>query len=163
MPQFLVEGEIPEKIEPGRYNNTNGLLVATNHRFIFLDKGMLSLRVDDFPYGTISTVEFSTQMMSGTITIGVYGKKETFHGADDKSQLSKFAEHLREKVHGHTSTLNVLPLLVPDKASVANNYKAAKSNAIEDAVRRLDDLSGPERYVGSRSGAKGINKHLGPG
>ncbi len=146
LPQFLVEGEFPEKIEPGQYNYRNGLLVATNHRLIFLDKAILSLKLDDFPYGMISTVEFSTKMMSGTITIDIYGNTEKFHGADNKGQLSKFAEHLRERVHDHTSALNTLPP-VPDKASVAENYKGTKANAIEDAVRELNDLNGLERTL----------------
>ena len=134
--QFLLEGEIPEKIEQGLYNNRNGLMVATSHRLIFLDKSVFTLKVDDFPYGMISTVEFSTKMMSGTITIEIYGNKEKFHGPGNEGRLRKFAEHLQERVHGHTSALNTLPA-APDKASVAENYKAAKANAIEDAVRGL--------------------------
>ena len=40
--------------------NRTGLLVATDRRFIFVDKQIGSLKVDDLPYGKISWVESST-------------------------------------------------------------------------------------------------------
>lgn len=41
LPGILWEGEFPEMLAPGRYNNGSGVLVATDRRVVFVDKGML--------------------------------------------------------------------------------------------------------------------------
>ena len=159
LPDILGEEELPERIVVGRYNYRNGVLVDTDRRLIFVDKGMFSLKVDDFPYDMISSVELLTGVTSGKITIQMYGKKEIFDGVN-KDQTSGFAEHLREKVHAHTSTLNTSPP-IPDKVSVASSYKTAKAYAIEDAIRGLNDLDGAERNLLVRGELKRLPDILG--
>ena len=70
LPSILVDGELPEMVVSGRYNSSNGILVATDRRLLFVDKGFLgSLQVEDFPYSTIQSVHSSSGAIFGSITI----------------------------------------------------------------------------------------------
>ena len=67
---ILVDGELPEMVVSGWYNSSNGILVATDRRLLFVDKGFLgSLQVEDFPYSTIQSVHSSSGAVLGSITI----------------------------------------------------------------------------------------------
>ena len=70
LPDILCEDEVVENLIQGFYNNGNGILVATNKRLIFIDKGLLyGLKVEDFPLDKISTIQYSTGMLMGKLTI----------------------------------------------------------------------------------------------
>ena len=97
LPSILWENELPEKLITGRYNNGRGILVATNRRLIFIDKGMLSLKVEDFSYDKIASIESKTGMVFGSLTIYASGNKEKFEYAD-KGLLRGFADFLRVKI-----------------------------------------------------------------
>ena len=75
LPLILWENELPEKLITGTYNNGRGMLVATNRRLIFIDKGMVSLKVEDFSYDKISSIESKTGMVFGSLTIYASGKQ----------------------------------------------------------------------------------------
>ena len=57
LPAILWENERIERAIQGSYNNRIGLLVATDRRLIFVDKGIMSLKVEDFP--TIRLLQYS--------------------------------------------------------------------------------------------------------
>ena len=97
LPSILWENELPEKLITGRYNNGRGMLVATNRRLIFIDKGMVSLKVEDFSYDKIASIESKTGMVFGSLTIYASGNKEKFEYAD-KELLRGFADFLRAKI-----------------------------------------------------------------
>ena len=70
LPDILDDGELPEKVIGGQYNGSIGVLVATDRRLLFVDKGSFgSLQVEDFPYPTIQSVRSTAGMMYGSITI----------------------------------------------------------------------------------------------
>ena len=70
LPDILDDGELPEKIIGGQYNGSIGVLVATDRRLLFVDRGSFgSLQVEDFPYPTIQSVLSTAGMMYGSITI----------------------------------------------------------------------------------------------
>ena len=91
------ENELPEKLITGTYNNGQGILVATNRRLIFIDKGILSLKVEDFSYDKITSIESKTGIVFGRLTIYASGNKEKFEYAD-KELLRDFAEFLRAEI-----------------------------------------------------------------
>lgn len=97
LPSLLWEDELPEALSTGRYNNGNGIVVATNKRAIFIDKGLMSLTVEDFPYDRISSIEFHTGMMMGDITIYTSGNKAEIKSIP-KDQVRPFAEFLRARI-----------------------------------------------------------------
>jgi hypothetical protein len=97
LPDLLSENELPEALASGRYNNHIGIVVATNKRAIFIDKGILSLTVEDFPYDRISSIEYHIGMLMGSITIYVSGNKAEI-GNVPKAQVRPFAEFLRARI-----------------------------------------------------------------
>lgn len=100
LPNILWEDEKLEKLVQGFYTKGNGVLVATNKRLIFIDKGLLyGVRVEDFPYDKISSIQYSTGMVLGKITIFTSGNNAVIEQID-KSQVKIFAEYVRARISG---------------------------------------------------------------
>jgi hypothetical protein len=55
LPSILWKDEHIERLVQGSYGGGTGLLVSTNKRLVFVDKGMTKLKVEDFPYDKISS------------------------------------------------------------------------------------------------------------
>ena len=97
MPKLLWEDELPERAVQGFYEKGQGLLVATNKRLIFIDKGLLSMRVEDFPYDKITSIQYSTGFVFGEITIYASGNKAVIKQVA-KDQVRDFAEWVRARI-----------------------------------------------------------------
>ena len=99
LPNILWEGEIVERLITGTYGAGNGVLAATNRRLIFIDKRLFGiLRIEDFTYDKITTIESSTGRVSGKLTVYVSGNKETIKNVY-KDTCQDFAAHLRNKLN----------------------------------------------------------------
>lgn len=75
LPEVLWEGEQVDSLASGLYGGGNGLVVMTNLRLIFFKHGVMSQKVEDFPYGKISSVQWQGGMMMGTLTVFTSGNK----------------------------------------------------------------------------------------
>ncbi len=76
LPTILSADEELLAITGGQYHDGHGILVGTNIRLIFIDKGLLfGLKVEDFPYEKISSIEYKQGLMFGTISIYTSGNK----------------------------------------------------------------------------------------
>ncbi|WP_200302248.1 PH domain-containing protein [Streptomyces adelaidensis] len=75
LPEVLWEGETVEMLATGVYGKGNGLVAMTSQRLIFLKHGVMSQQVEDFPYGRISSVQWSGGMISGTLIVFASGNK----------------------------------------------------------------------------------------
>jgi len=127
LPKILWEDERIEQIIQGMYNNGNGVLVATNKRLVFVDKGlMFGLKVEDFPYDKITSIQYETGMLMGEITIFASGNKAEIKYLD-KARTRVFAEFVRARV---TAT--------SDHASV---QKASAVPNADDVVSKLERLA----------------------
>ena len=70
LPNILRDDERIKSIASGLYSNHNGVLVATNIRVFFFYKGrFFGEQVEDFSYNKISSIEYETGMIGGSITI----------------------------------------------------------------------------------------------
>lgn len=97
LPSILWDGELPMHVVNGRYNNGNGILVATDRRLVFVDKGMFSLKVEDFPYDRISSIEAKTGMLMGQLAIFASGNKEEIQNVP-KDRVHPLADWIRARV-----------------------------------------------------------------
>ena len=97
LPAILWENELPEMITTGFYSGGNGLLVATNQRLIFVNKGLMSFKMEDFDYDKITTIEVKTGMLLGGLTIYASGNKEEIKNVP-KELTRPFADFLRAKL-----------------------------------------------------------------
>ncbi len=104
LPDILADGELPEKVVGGKYNGSIGILVATDRRLLFVDKGLFgSLQVEDFPYPMIQSVRSTAGAMFGSVTIRTAGGSAMI---DDivKRFASEMAAHVRYKTMGLNGT-----------------------------------------------------------
>ena len=82
----------------GLYGSSNGLLVATNRRIIFLDKGWTSFKMEDFSYDKVTTIESQTGLFFGELTIYASGNKEQIKQVPKDFQVRPFADFVRNKL-----------------------------------------------------------------
>ena len=74
LPAVLHESETIKGIASGLYKNRNGVVVATNERVFFFEKGRLwGSQLEEFRYENITSVQYSTGFIGGEITITVAG------------------------------------------------------------------------------------------
>ena len=115
LPKILHEGEHIEGLVQGWYENGTGLLVSTNKRLLFVDKGLVAgVRVEDFPYDKISSIQYKTGLVFGEITIFASGNKAEIKQVE-KSRTRAFAEYVRAKA-GAPSAPETAPTAPPPAA-----------------------------------------------
>jgi hypothetical protein len=97
LPNILWEDENVERLVQGSYDSGSGVLVATNKRLIFVDKGIGKLRVEDFPYDKLSSIQYQTGWAGGTITIFASGNKAEIKNVP-KDHCKNFADYIRARI-----------------------------------------------------------------
>jgi len=98
LPHILWEDETVEKIVSGYYNGGTGILVASNKRLIFIDKGLLyGLRVEDFPYDRVTSIQYKTGLALGDITIFASGNNAVIQNVP-KGDVKPFSEYVRARI-----------------------------------------------------------------
>jgi len=108
LPNILWENENVEKLIQGTYNNGNGILICTNKRLIFIDKGMLfGLQVEDFPLDKISSIQYSTGILLGKLTIFASGNKAVIDNVD-KLQVRVFGDFVTNKINSKDKNKNLI-------------------------------------------------------
>lgn len=84
----LWEGETVMAMTAGNYGRGTGLVVLTDRRLMFVQDGIMSKQSEDFPLDKISSVQWSSGLALGTITIFASGNKaeiKNVNKADGKS------------------------------------------------------------------------------
>lgn len=98
LPNILWQDENVENVIQGIYNNGNGILVATNKRLIFVDKGILfGLRVEDFPYDKITNIQYETGLLFGKLAIYTASNKSIIEQVT-KSHVRSFGDWVRARI-----------------------------------------------------------------
>lgn len=98
LPNILWHDETIENMIMGTYNNGNGILVATNRRLVFVDKGFLfGLTVEDFSYDKISSIQYETGILLGKLTIFTSGNKAIIDNVE-KPKVRTFGDWVRARI-----------------------------------------------------------------
>ena len=98
LPDILMENEKLENIIVGNFSSGTGVLICTNVRLMFVNKGFFfGLKVIDFPLKNISSIEYSTGMILGKIKIHMSGNTSQIEYCDKKS-VSSFVNYVRSKL-----------------------------------------------------------------
>lgn len=95
--EHLWEGETVERMVGGTYGRGTGLVVLTDRRVLFLIHGVMSQQTEDFPIDRISSIQWSSGMMMGTITIYVSGNKAEIKNVD-KNAGKTLVETVRDRI-----------------------------------------------------------------
>ena len=75
LPEYLWQGETVQHMASGTYGNGTGLIVLTDRRLLFVMDGWTQSKTEDFPIERISSVQWSSGMLMGTITVYASGNK----------------------------------------------------------------------------------------
>lgn len=94
LPKVLADDERVEAALVGLYKGRNGLLVATHRRVVFVDKGLLyGLRIEEFPFSSISSIEHGTGLIMGKVIIFAAGNRAEI-SMIEKAQVQPFINKL---------------------------------------------------------------------
>lgn len=146
LPEILWEGEAIQKAAQGFYGMSNGMLVATNKRLIFIDKGIVKLKVESFLYDKISSIEYTTGMLLGNIIFYASGNKAKIENMQ-KESAKDIAEFIREYIQKE-NTIN------EQSNSENNNNDKGLANELE----KLFDLK--ERGIISEEEFKAMKEKI---
>lgn len=97
LPKLLRPGEGVLDVISGNYANQNGLLVATPTRLVFVGKGLLSLKVEEFPYDRITSTQYETGMLLGSLKVFASGNTAEIKNTT-KIHTQRFADGLRDRL-----------------------------------------------------------------
>jgi hypothetical protein len=98
LPDILAADEQIDNIIQGMYNNGQGILVSTNRRLVFVDKGLLyGIKVEDFPLDKLTSIQYETGLLFGKVKLHTSGNIASIEQVD-KSAARKFAEFVRDKL-----------------------------------------------------------------
>jgi hypothetical protein len=108
--EYLWEGETVEMACGGTYGNGQGLLVLTNLRLLFVQHGIMSQKTEDFPLDRVSSVQWSSGMVQGTLTIFASGNKAEVKNVE-KSAGKALADRVRAIISGaHSAAAAAAPV-----------------------------------------------------
>lgn len=94
---ILVPGEQIQFCLNGKYAGGYATFVVTDRRLLIVDKKIFYLTVEDMRYDMISEVDFSAQLLSGTIKVCTPTKNLTFTGYRPKI-LRQTAGYIQQRV-----------------------------------------------------------------
>ncbi|MET7784853.1 PH domain-containing protein [Streptomyces sp. NPDC005388] len=134
LPEVLWEGETVEMLATGQYGGGAGLIAMTNLRLIFSKNGIMQQKVEDFPYGKISSVQWQGGIIMGTLTVYTSGNRADIKNMP-KGQGKVLADELRR--HIAQGTTPGAPPAGPTGASAP-----APGQDIASRLATLDQLRG---------------------
>lgn len=98
LPAIIAEGEEIFSLIQGTYNGGVGILVATDRRLVFIDKGMIyGLKVEDFGLDKISSIQLETGILLADIKIMASGNVAKISNVD-KGEGRIFCDKVRAKL-----------------------------------------------------------------
>ncbi|MGW0337596.1 PH domain-containing protein [Streptomyces sp. NPDC003011] len=143
LPEVLWEGETVELLATGVYGKGNGLLAMTDQRLVFYFHGVMSQKVEDFPYGRITSVQWAGGVLMGTLTVFSAGSKAEIKQVP-KDQGTALADALRQRISGVPAAHAAAPAAAAPAPSPAPSAvpaaPAAPASGGQDVASRLQTL-----------------------
>ncbi|MFI6883383.1 PH domain-containing protein [Streptosporangium canum] len=124
--EYLWEGERVDYMATGHYGGGQGLMVLTDRRLLFLKDGMLSKTTEDFPLEKISSVQWSSHVMAGTLIVFASGNKAEVKGMKKKDG-KQIADAVRDR-------------LSPGQQSVQAPFAHASNGGVIALLQQLGQL-----------------------
>jgi hypothetical protein len=97
LPDVLGADEEVLNLARGEYDGREGLMAVTDRRIVFLEQGMLRHRFEDFRYEKITSVQTSTGIRSGKLTIFSAGNKHEIKDVHPKQRAVEIGDFVRAK------------------------------------------------------------------
>jgi PH (Pleckstrin Homology) domain-containing protein/putative oligomerization/nucleic acid binding protein len=132
LPEYLWDGEQVDLMAAGTYGPGQGLVVMTDRRLLFVKDGVMQKTTEDFPFDKVSSVQWTSGMVFGTLTIFASGNKAEIKNMN-KRDGKPVADALRERLASRGG-----PSLAP--APVAQTAPSPSSDEVFAKLRQLGDL-----------------------
>ncbi len=98
LPEVLEDGEEIKRMATGYYNHGSGVIVATDRRILFVNKGLLyGIKVESFPYETITSVTHEKGLSMGSIKIYSGGNKAKIESVLNR-EIDEFVRIIRSNI-----------------------------------------------------------------
>ena len=97
LPNILWEDEDIIRLASGVYNNGMGIVVATNKRILFLNKGVFNTQIEDFSYNKISSIQCNKGVLMGSLIIYSAGNKAVIDSLT-KPEAQYLADYIRARI-----------------------------------------------------------------
>ncbi|MET7489679.1 PH domain-containing protein [Streptomyces sp. NPDC005538] len=148
LPEVLWEGETVEMLATGQYGGGAGLIAMTNLRLIFYKNGIMSQKVEDFPYGKVSSVQWQGGILMGTLTVYTSGNRADIKNMP-KDQGKALADDLRR--HIAQGTVPGATPASPEGGSAATGGQDIASRLATLDQLRVQGLVSDEEYAQRRA------------
>lgn len=123
LPNILRENEKVLNIVQGVYEGFNGILCATDRRLVFIGKGIIrGLKVEDFAYDKISSIQYQVGMLMGKMTLFTSGNKANIEQVYPKEEIRDFAEEVRARISAPKPSSSVQVLQAPPAQPQPDRY-----------------------------------------
>ena len=126
----LWDGEKVEMVLSGKYGPGIGLLTLTDRRLLFTKDGVMSSTSEDFPIDKISSVQWSSGMIFGKLTIFVSGNKAQIENVD-KQMGKQLTDSVRDRINSPSSAQAATSPATPP---------AAGGDDVIEQIRKLKEL-----------------------
>jgi hypothetical protein len=130
----LWEGEQVDRMTTGWYGGATGILVLTDRRLLFVKEGAFSKKLEDFPLDKISSVQWRTGLVTGTVTIFASGNKAEI-GNVSKGDGKDITDHVRHRISAPKPQVAASPAV-----DGAPQQSPPPSIDIPDQIRKLGEL-----------------------
>ena len=137
LPNILWDDEQVRGALQGLYGGGQGLLVATDRRMVFVDKKLIGnrVKVEDFPYDSVSSIQYELKMLFATVTIFASGNKAEIEQVMPKALARSFCGAVRALISGEDDRQ-----ADREGASAHADPKRSGVEQMADALERLADL-----------------------
>lgn len=109
--EHLWEQESVELLCTGTYGSGTGLVALTTQRLLFLKDGHMSKTSEDFPFAKITSIQWSSGMLMGTITIFASGNKAEIKNVS-KDAGKRMTDQVRQLISAPHAAVNLQPVPV---------------------------------------------------
>ena len=138
LPNILWDDEQIKGALQGLYGGGQGLLVATDRRMVFVDKKLIGnrVKVEDFPYDSVSSIQYELKMLFATVKVFASGNKAEIEQVMPKALARSFCEAVRALISGGDGRR----VADRDGVSVPPESRPSGVEQMADALERLADL-----------------------
>lgn len=131
LPEHLWENERVDLLTGGTYGSGTGVLVLTDRRLLFLKDGVMSKTSEDFPLEKISSIQWSTGMLLGKMTVFASGNKAEINNVQ-KQDGKAITDAVRARITGVGASATEPP--------VAAASAPASGPDVFEQLRKLSEL-----------------------
>jgi hypothetical protein len=124
----LWEDETVDQMTTGVYGKGTGLVVLTDRRLLFVQDGVMSKTTEDFPMDKVSSVQWTSGMMLGSIVIFASGNKSEIKNVN-KDDGKEMVDKVRHRISSPASA----PAPIAATAGADPFEQLRKLGALRDA------------------------------